>query len=62
MKPIALIPFVLVMLSAAALVQETELGGKLRSGQEVVVPAGETVAGDLYASAGTVRIEGRVRG
>jgi cytoskeletal protein CcmA (bactofilin family) len=62
MKPIGLIPFVLVMLSAAALAQETELGGKLRSGQEVVVPAGETVAGDLYASAGTVRIEGRVDG
>jgi cytoskeletal protein CcmA (bactofilin family) len=62
MKPLALIPIALAMLSAAALAQDTELGGKLRSGQEVVVPAGETVAGDLYASAGTVRIQGRVDG
>jgi cytoskeletal protein CcmA (bactofilin family) len=62
MKPIAFIPIALAMLSAAALGQETELGGKLRSGQEVVVPAGETVAGDLYASAGTVRVDGRVDG
>jgi hypothetical protein len=62
MKPIALIPLSLAMLSAAALAQETELGGKLRSGQEIVVPAGETVDDDLYASAGTVRIDGRVDG
>ena len=62
MKPIALIQIALAMLSAAALAQQTELGGKLRSGQEVVVGAGETVAGDLYASAGTVRIDGRVDG
>jgi cytoskeletal protein CcmA (bactofilin family) len=62
MSPIALIPIALAMLSAAALAQETELGGKLRSGQEVVVPAGETVAGDLYAAAGTVRVDGRVDG
>ena len=62
MKPIALIPLALVLLSAAALAQETQLGGKLRSGQEIVVPAGETVADDLYASAGTVRVDGRVDG
>jgi cytoskeletal protein CcmA (bactofilin family) len=62
MKPIALIPIALAMLSAAALAQETELGGKLRSGQEIVVPAGETVEDDLYASAGTVRIDGRLDG
>jgi cytoskeletal protein CcmA (bactofilin family) len=62
MKPIALIPIVLVLLSAAAVVQETQLGGKLRSGQEIVVPAGETVDGDLYASAGTIRVDGRVDG
>jgi cytoskeletal protein CcmA (bactofilin family) len=62
MKPIALVPLALALLSAAALAQETELGGKLRSGQEIVVPAGETVGGDLYASGGTVRIDGRVDG
>jgi hypothetical protein len=42
--------------------QETELGGKLRSGDQVVVPAGETIEGDLYASGGLVRVEGRVEG
>jgi cytoskeletal protein CcmA (bactofilin family) len=62
MKPIALVPLALALLSGAALTQETELGGKLRGGQDVFVPAGETVRGDLYASAGTVRIDGRVEG
>jgi len=62
MKPIALVPLALVLLSGAALAQETELGGKLRSGQEVLVPAGETVGDDLYASGGTVRVDGRVDG
>ena len=48
--------------ASAALAQETELGGKLRSGDQVVVPAGETIEGDLYASGGLVRVEGRVEG
>lgn len=47
--------------SAAALTQD-RLGGKVRAGDEVVVPAGETVDGDLYASGGSVRIEGTVDG
>jgi hypothetical protein len=38
------------------------LGGKLRVGDEVVIPSGETVDGDLYASGGTVRVEGTVDG
>jgi len=55
---------VLVVLGipAVALAQSQLLGGKFRTGDEVVVPAGETVSGDLYASAGTVRIEGSVEG
>lgn len=52
----------LLLLSAVALAQEVELGGKVRRGEEVVVPAGETVPHDLYAAGGTVRIEGRVEG
>lgn len=50
--------------SSAAFAQEQEsrLGGKLRSGGEVVVAEGETVSGDLYASAGNVRIDGTVEG
>jgi cytoskeletal protein CcmA (bactofilin family) len=62
LKAIAFLALALASLSAAAVAQRTELGGKVRSGQEVTVPAGETVEGDLIASAGTVRIEGRVDG
>jgi cytoskeletal protein CcmA (bactofilin family) len=62
MKPIALIALALTLLSTAAVAQETELGGKVRGGREVVIAAGETVPGDLYASAGTVRVDGRVDG
>jgi cytoskeletal protein CcmA (bactofilin family) len=60
MKGIVLLAVALMTLPAAA--QQTELGGKVRSGQEVTIPAGETVQGDLVASAGTVRVEGRVDG
>ena len=62
MKAILLLAIGLAALSAATTVQQTELAGKMRSGREVTVPAGETVQGDLVASGGTVRIEGRVDG
>src|SRR6266511_4191469 len=62
MKAIAFLAVVLASLPAAAVAQQSELGGKVRSGQEVTVPVGETVQGDLIASAGTVRIDGRVDG
>jgi cytoskeletal protein CcmA (bactofilin family) len=54
----------LPVLVAASVVfgQETRLGGKLRSGEEIVVSSGETVVGDLYAFSGSVRIEGVVEG
>jgi hypothetical protein len=52
----------LVALPAAAAAQQTELGGKVRSGREVTIPAGETVRGDLVATGGTVRVDGRVDG
>ena len=35
---------------------------KLRTGDSVIIPAGETVSNDLYAFAGTVRIDGTVDG
>jgi cytoskeletal protein CcmA (bactofilin family) len=50
------------ILAGGAAAQTTELRGKLRSGDEVVVPASEVVEGDLYASGGTIRVEGRVEG
>jgi cytoskeletal protein CcmA (bactofilin family) len=62
LKAIAFVGVVLASLSAAAVAQQTELGGKVRSGAEVTVPAGETVPGDLIASGGTVTIDGRVDG
>jgi cytoskeletal protein CcmA (bactofilin family) len=62
MKGIAFLAIALASLSTTAAAQQTELGGKVRSGQEVTIPAGETVQGDLIASAGTVRIDGRVDG
>jgi cytoskeletal protein CcmA (bactofilin family) len=62
LKPIAFLALALASLSATAAAQQTELGGKVRSGQEVTVPSGETVQGDLIASAGTVRIDGTVDG
>jgi cytoskeletal protein CcmA (bactofilin family) len=62
MKAIATLAVALAFLSPAAAAQQTELGGKVRSGREVTVPATETVQGDLIASGGTVRVEGRVDG
>jgi cytoskeletal protein CcmA (bactofilin family) len=60
-KGIVLLAVALVSLPAAA-AQQTELGGKVRSGREVTIPAGETVQGDLVATGGTVRVDGRVDG
>ena len=53
---------VALALSPAAAAQQSELSGKVRSGREVTIPATETVQGDLVASGGTVRIDGRVDG
>lgn len=58
----ALGALLVVALASAALAQETQLDGKLRTGEEVLVPAGATVEGDLYASGGLVRVEGTVDG
>jgi cytoskeletal protein CcmA (bactofilin family) len=52
----------LMLFWAVALAQQAELGGKVRSGGDVVVRSGETVPNDLYAFGDTVRIEGRVDG
>jgi cytoskeletal protein CcmA (bactofilin family) len=48
--------------AGVAIAQESRLGGKVRAADEVVVLAGETVDGDLYAAGGLVRIEGTVSG
>jgi cytoskeletal protein CcmA (bactofilin family) len=62
MKGIAIVAVALASLTPVALAQQTELGGKVRSGQTVDVPAGQTVQGDLVATGGTIRIDGRIDG
>jgi cytoskeletal protein CcmA (bactofilin family) len=62
MKSILFLGLALATLVPAANSQRDELGGKVRSGREVTIPAGQTVQGDLIASGGTVRIDGRVDG
>ncbi|HUH08579.1 MAG TPA: hypothetical protein VML96_12345 [Egibacteraceae bacterium] len=54
---------VLAAASAAfAQAQESRLEGKVRAGDEVVIPADETVEHNLYVSGGRVRVEGRIEG
>ena len=62
MRAMVLVAVALAWLSVPAAAQQSELGGKVRAGREVTVPAGETVPGDLVASAATVRVDGRVDG
>ncbi len=60
---VILVATAFVLLGASvAFAQDTSLDGKVRGGQEVVIPAGQTVEGNLYVSGGTVRIEGTVTG
>ena len=51
----------LAMLTGVALAQGA-VSEKLRTGDTVTIAAGETVANDLYAVAGTVRVDGTVDG
>jgi cytoskeletal protein CcmA (bactofilin family) len=51
----------LVVLTGVALAQGV-LTDKLRTGDTVVIAAGETVSNDLYAAAGTVQVDGTVDG
>ncbi len=52
----------LIVSATAVLAQDEALGGKLRTGEDVTVPAGETVEGDLYAASDTIVIDGNVEG
>lgn len=62
MKIFLFLAIAVTSLSTTATAQQTELGGKVRSGREVIIPATETVQGDLVATGGTVRVDGRVDG
>ncbi|MFI5262079.1 MAG: polymer-forming cytoskeletal protein [Candidatus Limnocylindrales bacterium] len=52
----------LIALDVGAVAASSSLGGKIRYGDTVIVPAGETVASDLYVFAGTVTMDGTVQG
>jgi len=54
--------FLLLAFVAETAVADTGLGGKLRYGDTIVVPAGETVDSDLYVFAGRVTVDGAVHG
>lgn len=58
----ALMVAALAVVAWAQADEEVRLDGKVRAGEEVVVPADETVAGNLYVSGGTVRVDGDVDG
>src|SRR6476661_4082669 len=51
----------LVILVGVAFAQGA-ISDKLRSGDAVTIAAGQTVSNDLYAFAGTVRVDGTVDG
>lgn len=46
----------------AVLAQDEALGGKLRAGESLTIPASETVDHDLYAFASTVIVDGTIEG
>jgi cytoskeletal protein CcmA (bactofilin family) len=52
----------LVLIGSSVALAQGVLGGKFRTGDQVVVAQGETVDGDLYASGRTIRVEGTVDG
>jgi hypothetical protein len=51
-----------ILLLGVAVAQESELGGKLRSGEEVIVGQGEQIQGDLYLFGWRVLVEADVPG
>ena len=53
----------LILLTAGVvLAQGEQLGGKLRTGSDIMIPAGETVDHDLYVFGGTVISNGTING
>ena len=58
----AIVLLLLVSATSIVLAQESVLDGKLRTGETVMVPANESVDGDLYLVGGTVTMDGNVDG
>jgi hypothetical protein len=61
---VALVAAFLLLLAVATLAfaEDQLLGGKLRTGDTITVPATETVDGDLYLAGGSVTMDGTVKG
>jgi hypothetical protein len=57
-----LISLLLLLATGIVLAQEQQLGGKLLTGNEVTIPAGETVDHDLYVFGRTVISNGTING
>lgn len=58
----ALAGLLVALTLGAVLAQGGQLGGKLLTGSEVTIPAGETVDHDIYAFGGTVTSDGTING
>ena len=64
LRPVALLTalMLLAVSATAVLAQDEALGGKLRTGENVMIAAGETVEGDLYIASGAIVVDGTVNG
>jgi cytoskeletal protein CcmA (bactofilin family) len=58
----ALVLITLLALTASAALATDRLGGKVRFGDTITVPSSETVDHDLYVLAGTINVNGAVKG
>jgi hypothetical protein len=56
------IAVILLAVTASPTLADERLGGKVRFGPSVTVPAGETVPGDLYVYGRTIDIAGTIQG
>jgi hypothetical protein len=59
--PVALLLLLALGISVGAATGQA-LGGKLRAGGTVTIPASETVPSDLYVAGGTIQVDGNVEG
>jgi hypothetical protein len=59
---LGLISLLVLLTTGVVLAQDQQLGGKVLTGSDVTIPAGETVDHDLYVFAGTVISNGTING
>lgn len=58
----AIVALLFALSASGASAQETGVRGEQGSGEQIVIPAGEVIDGDLHASGGSVRVDGVVTG